>query len=199
MTTGAPPLPPCVGRAKIFFSYTGRDIAQAKALCSSCAVLDPCRNRARNLGEWGIWGGETEDDRRAAGFPPQYTSALAHLELADSTDDVEAAQAPTTQPKRRRKRRNPPEHGTMAAVRRHRYFKEDLCELCGPEAERDKEEREKNRKPRARSLNKKEPPDCGTPAKYRWHRKRKEECEECKEAERLHSQQRRDEKRTNAA
>ncbi len=37
-------------------------------LCCSCPVLVACREWARDQGEYGFWGGESEEDRAAAGF-----------------------------------------------------------------------------------------------------------------------------------
>ncbi|MEV7416987.1 WhiB family transcriptional regulator [Streptomyces sp. NPDC089919] len=42
---------------------------QAIAACGDCPVRFECRQWARENGEFGIWGGETDDEREAAGFP----------------------------------------------------------------------------------------------------------------------------------
>jgi WhiB family redox-sensing transcriptional regulator len=44
-------------------------IARAKAVCAGCPVRVECREAARALGldaEFGVWGGESEDERRVA-------------------------------------------------------------------------------------------------------------------------------------
>ncbi len=39
---------------------------RAKRVCATCPVLDPCRRWARTVQEpFGVWGGESEDERRA--------------------------------------------------------------------------------------------------------------------------------------
>lgn len=41
-------------------------IADAVAICARCPVQDECREWARWVEEpYGVWGGESEDDRRA--------------------------------------------------------------------------------------------------------------------------------------
>ena len=37
-------------------------------MCSSCAVRDICQGYARTHHEYGFWGGESEDERHAAGY-----------------------------------------------------------------------------------------------------------------------------------
>lgn len=40
---------------------------QAKEVCASCPVIEPCRRWARQVEEpFGVWGGESEDERRSA-------------------------------------------------------------------------------------------------------------------------------------
>lgn len=46
---------------------------KAKTLCAVCPVLEQCRDYARNHSEFGIWGGENEEERYLAGFDlPRY-------------------------------------------------------------------------------------------------------------------------------
>ena len=42
--------------------------AQARAICRRCPVRTPCREWARMNGEYGFWGGESEEERATAGF-----------------------------------------------------------------------------------------------------------------------------------
>jgi WhiB family redox-sensing transcriptional regulator len=42
--------------------------AAAKSVCASCNVNGSCREFARTNHEYGFWGGESEDERHAAGF-----------------------------------------------------------------------------------------------------------------------------------
>ena len=66
----------CRGRCSLFFGTAGerpgaRDEreAQARLVCSLCPVLQPCRRWAREQREYGFWGGESEEERVAAGYP----------------------------------------------------------------------------------------------------------------------------------
>jgi WhiB family transcriptional regulator, redox-sensing transcriptional regulator len=38
--------------------------------CDECEVMVPCRDWAREHREYGVWGGESEQERAAAGFAP---------------------------------------------------------------------------------------------------------------------------------
>lgn len=41
-------------------------VRRAKRICERCPVLDLCRNYALTVGEpYGVWGGMSEDERRA--------------------------------------------------------------------------------------------------------------------------------------
>jgi WhiB family redox-sensing transcriptional regulator len=66
----------CEGRTQLFFASHGerpdvreRREALARALCQECALLEDCRNGARQRREYGFWGGESEEERAAAGYP----------------------------------------------------------------------------------------------------------------------------------
>jgi WhiB family redox-sensing transcriptional regulator len=67
----------CTGRTQLFFGLAGerperrvRREARARKVCAQCPVLESCRGMARRNGENGYWGGETEEERAAAGYPP---------------------------------------------------------------------------------------------------------------------------------
>ncbi|MEJ7800822.1 MAG: WhiB family transcriptional regulator [Ilumatobacter sp.] len=45
----------------------GRE-ATAREVCNSCGVRNACRDFARGEHEYGFWGGESEDERHAAGY-----------------------------------------------------------------------------------------------------------------------------------
>jgi WhiB family redox-sensing transcriptional regulator len=67
----------CQGRGTLFFGIAGerperriRREARARQVCAGCPVLDECRTMARLNGENGFWGGESEEERAAAGYPP---------------------------------------------------------------------------------------------------------------------------------
>ncbi len=65
----------CRGQNDLFFAPAGerpetRSIreAKARAVCTTCTAMDPCRRWARENREYGFWGGESEEERAAAGF-----------------------------------------------------------------------------------------------------------------------------------
>ncbi len=67
----------CQGKSELFFAPFAerpearvRREAKAKLLCEKCPVVLSCREHARATRELGFWGGESEGDRAAAGFPP---------------------------------------------------------------------------------------------------------------------------------
>jgi WhiB family transcriptional regulator, redox-sensing transcriptional regulator len=67
----------CAGRTQLFFGLAGerperrtRREARARKVCATCPVIAPCREMARRNGENGFWGGESEEERAAAGYAP---------------------------------------------------------------------------------------------------------------------------------
>jgi WhiB family redox-sensing transcriptional regulator len=65
----------CRGLGSIFFPPAAerpqareRREAQAREVCGACPVLDECRDFARRNREYGFWGGESEEERHAAGY-----------------------------------------------------------------------------------------------------------------------------------
>lgn len=65
----------CEGRTELFFAPAGerpeaRAVREGKArnVCAECPVNISCRDWAREHREYGFWGGESEEDRAAAGF-----------------------------------------------------------------------------------------------------------------------------------
>jgi len=65
----------CDGQTRLFFAPAGerpeaRAVreAQARQVCAACPVLTECRDWARENREYGFWGGESEEERAAAGF-----------------------------------------------------------------------------------------------------------------------------------
>jgi hypothetical protein len=51
------------------YEYAVR-IATAREYCVECPIMLACRDKGRELHERGIWGGETDAERTAAGYPP---------------------------------------------------------------------------------------------------------------------------------
>ena len=65
----------CKGLTHLFFPSAAerpqareRREAAAKDVCASCKVRADCMIFAREQHEYGFWGGESEDERHAAGF-----------------------------------------------------------------------------------------------------------------------------------
>jgi WhiB family redox-sensing transcriptional regulator len=65
----------CRGLTNLFFpppaerpQARDRREAAAEAICASCTVQSTCRDFARDHHEYGFWGGESEDQRHAAGY-----------------------------------------------------------------------------------------------------------------------------------
>ena len=65
----------CKGQSQLFFSPFGerpdtREAreAMAKAICTSCPVQPDCLAVGRQHHEYGIWGGENEEERVHAGY-----------------------------------------------------------------------------------------------------------------------------------
>lgn len=65
----------CMGKTTLFFGQPAerpeaRTVRELKAslVCATCPVLGPCRTWAREHGEYGFWGGESEEARAALGF-----------------------------------------------------------------------------------------------------------------------------------
>jgi len=65
----------CKGLTHLFFPSPAerpqareRREATAREVCGNCAVRGLCRDFARGAHEYGFWGGESEDERHAAGY-----------------------------------------------------------------------------------------------------------------------------------
>lgn len=61
----------CKGRLDLFYaphaerpSARARREAEGRRVCAACPVRRACRQQAREHLELGLWGGETEDERR---------------------------------------------------------------------------------------------------------------------------------------
>lgn len=68
----------CAGKTELFFAppreRPGRRRAReatARAYCAVCPVTEECRSWARSNRENGLWGGENDEERAAAGYPPR--------------------------------------------------------------------------------------------------------------------------------
>ena len=65
----------CKGLTHLFFPSSAerpqareRREATARQVCATCTVTGSCREFARLHHEYGFWGGESEDERHAAGY-----------------------------------------------------------------------------------------------------------------------------------
>lgn len=65
----------CKGLTHLFFPTSAerpqardRREAMARQVCGSCPVCRSCQEFARSNHEYGFWGGESEDERHAAGY-----------------------------------------------------------------------------------------------------------------------------------
>ena len=65
----------CLGLTSIFFPAIAerpqtreRREEMARSVCMDCSVLEACRTFARENHEYGFWGGESEEERHAAGY-----------------------------------------------------------------------------------------------------------------------------------
>jgi WhiB family transcriptional regulator, redox-sensing transcriptional regulator len=65
----------CHGQAALFFPPLAerpdarmRRESAAKAICAQCPVLERCRTYGRSHHEYGVWGGENEEERVRAGY-----------------------------------------------------------------------------------------------------------------------------------
>ncbi len=65
----------CKGKLYLFFApkaerpqARARREAKARSLCNQCIVQDTCREFARVNHEYGLWGGESEEERHLAGY-----------------------------------------------------------------------------------------------------------------------------------
>jgi WhiB family redox-sensing transcriptional regulator len=81
----------CAGRTQLFFGIAGerperrvRREQRARKVCATCPVIADCREMARRNGENGFWGGESEEERAAAGFPPVSISRRSVQDAATS-------------------------------------------------------------------------------------------------------------------
>lgn len=77
MQQGWMELSACRGRTELFFPPAGERPqqraereAEAHCICAECVVRPECRSYARFHREHGFWGGESEEERLLAGYPP---------------------------------------------------------------------------------------------------------------------------------
>lgn len=90
----------CKGRLELFFGIAGerperrvRREAAARKVCDTCPVVEPCRQAARLNRESGFWGGESEEERAMAGYPPRSVSRRSVQAAASQGSAVRQAEA----------------------------------------------------------------------------------------------------------
>lgn len=79
----------CTGYSSLFYSHDSerppsrdRRERKAKSICATCSVIENCRNYARSNSEFGIWGGESEEDRYLAGYTlPKYSGVTINRRI----------------------------------------------------------------------------------------------------------------------
>ncbi len=83
----------CQGLTEVFFGPAAerpeRRVereALARSYCVTCPVMIPCRDSARVNLEHGIWGGENDEERAAAGFAPRSPSRRSVIEARDKAN-----------------------------------------------------------------------------------------------------------------
>lgn len=81
----------CTGRTDLFFAPDGETPAErvgretvAVRICADCPVRAICRDTGRERREIGVWGGETDEQRAAAGYPPRNLSRRSVIRAARS-------------------------------------------------------------------------------------------------------------------
>ncbi len=92
----------CKGRTDLFFGLAGerperriRREARARKVCSACPVQWACRTSARTNRENGFWGGESEEERAAAGFPPRSIARRSVQAASPRRDDASGRERAT--------------------------------------------------------------------------------------------------------
>ena len=80
---------PCSGRTQLFFAPPGerrvrreKREAIARSYCNQCSVKEMCKVAGRSGREHGIWGGENDEERAAAGYAPMFPHRKAIVRAA---------------------------------------------------------------------------------------------------------------------
>ncbi len=62
--------------------------ALAQSFCRACPSVLPCRRAGRLNREHGIWGGENDEERAAAGYAPRSPSRRSVIQARDNSRQV---------------------------------------------------------------------------------------------------------------
>lgn len=80
---------PCNGRTQLFFAPPGerrvrreKREATARSYCNQCSAKEMCKLAGRAGREHGIWGGENDEERAAAGYAPMFPHRKAIVRAA---------------------------------------------------------------------------------------------------------------------
>ena len=80
---------PCSGRTELFFAPPGerrvrreKREATARSYCNQCSAKEMCKLAGRAGREHGIWGGENDEERAAAGYAPMFPHRKAIVRAA---------------------------------------------------------------------------------------------------------------------
>ncbi len=65
--------------------------ALARSFCRVCPSVLPCRRAGRMNREHGIWGGENDEERAAAGYAPRSPSRRSVIQARDNSRQVAEA------------------------------------------------------------------------------------------------------------
>lgn len=81
----------CKGMTEVFFGPAAESpkrraqrLEIAASYCSRCPASVMCREEGRRRNEHGLWGGEDEVERSAAGFVPRTPSRRSVIEARDA-------------------------------------------------------------------------------------------------------------------
>lgn len=90
----------CKGKTEIFFAAPGerdgrrnRREALARAYCACCTVAEQCHEAGRAGREHGLWGGENDEQRAAAGYGPRSPHRRAVAAAARSARQAGAVES----------------------------------------------------------------------------------------------------------
>ncbi len=85
----------CTGMTLVFFGPAAerpeRRVereALARSFCRACPSMLPCRRAGRLNREHGIWGGENDEERAAAGYAPRSPSRRSVIKARDNAPQV---------------------------------------------------------------------------------------------------------------
>lgn len=115
----------------LWFPEGGTNARQAKAVCATCPLIEPCRRHGLEHEHHGIWGGLSEKDRQKVRRQMR-----------------PVREVPTVRRTRPSRQRTPMPHGTSRGYQRHLRNPElygSPCAECLAAAQRDKRVRRRLR------------------------------------------------------